>query len=236
MQLKARILELEGQLKARNPSSTNAHATYASVASRPPVYTKVVLKSQKRAAPRLLRARDAPATFEKLHVKINDTRALHKCKTLRQVNSLINLTLKHIGIKKEVYRFSKIGNSVLELYFVVSNKEMILTKLYESGAEVLHDFQVSVAPTYGANANMVANTIKRLTNLCVRQGTFRNLKECIFRGHSAEIVTAVSQAIEMRNSPPLGSILTQNPQNADIHMEVSNEENSPLCAASASRD
>jgi hypothetical protein len=140
---------------------------------------------------------------------------------MRDVNRLLRACIKSLDLTKEIYRFSKIGNSVLELYHAQQNSEIVYEKLIMKNADVLLDFEPGKAPTYGSHSKMKENTVKRLTNLCVRQGTFVLLKKCILTGHTPEICEAVEQALSARLelTANAANLVTNNhPDHIDVDM------------------
>lgn len=231
-QLKAQLAELTATraapppvantaapLEQRDINSTNKPTTYANILAKPapaPITTKNFVK---KAAPKLLAQRPEPTQFGKLYVKINDSRPIKKCKTAKEVQSLLEGVLQFLKIRKQVFRCSKIGNSIMEIYFPLENRSYIIDQLIYNQAEILQNFNPAAAPTYGRLRDCTEKTIKRLTHL-YRNAHLKNLRECILKEYSPEIQEAVINAALPNDQPE--TIMAQDDSDMDPAVDVNN--------------
>ena len=178
----------------------------------------------KKAASRLLAPRKDPAKFDRLHVRMNDSRSLKRCDTAKQVNKLISDCLKRYGIKREVIRFSKIGNSVLELYFAADSRSKVIDNLVYHQCEILDDFDPLARPTYGVDNTFEDKAVKRLAFL-YKSANLVNLRATILHGYpevfQAKVVGFATELLEdpnARYNPAPAPRNQEDPTKEDIDM------------------
>lgn len=180
----------------------NTQPTYASVARTnvPPQPKKRVLnkKTARRISSKMFAERSDPVEFEKIHIKINDNRALKRCRNMRESNELIRNALVYLGVKKSVTRFSKIGNSILELYVPAALKQDVVEQLALKNTTLVR-FNPKEIPVYCKAETCKERTANRLYSLISRKGTFMNLKKSILSGHFADVIDMVEAKIAARD-------------------------------------
>ena len=114
-----------GHNQARNTAPANAPQAEAD--GRPqgqdqaaPTYANkaqgATTKHIQRMGRSLFKPKQEPAQFEKVVIKMTDTRALKKAKNAKEITAIIQQSLKALGIRNDVFRVSKIGNGIMELY------------------------------------------------------------------------------------------------------------------------
>ena len=157
------------------------------------------------SAPRVLRRRAAqliapvttPIGVKRLHIRITDPRPLRKCKSAREANMLVEGLLKEVGIRRRVMGFSRIGNSILEIYTPDGdeNLSLVAERLHRKRAVVLHDHKPWELPQHGSKdlQEIQAKMTARLAFLYRRARTV-NHRNAILEGYSAEIREAVLTA------------------------------------------
>jgi Holliday junction resolvasome RuvABC endonuclease subunit len=140
----------------------------------------------KRMASTLLRAKQEPLEFERIHVKLNDKRALKKCKNIREVRALIKSMLMLLGVNQWVYDFSTIGHSIIELYARTDMIQQISEAFAAKKIEMIEDLDLTVAPEYSKIENVTSKVAKRLSWVYAN-AKFMNLKNAVLEGLSEEI-------------------------------------------------
>lgn len=143
----------------------------------------------------MLAPREAPLEFQRTHIRIQDARGLRACKSAGEVDSIIRSTLTTLGIKKRVVAFSKIGNSILELYTATRDRDEILEAFARYGVEVIQNFDVLAAAPHVRMHDPTPKVINRLTYL-YRRAHVMNMRACILAGYPDEISNAVRLAVE----------------------------------------
>lgn len=129
--------------------------------------------------------------FEKTHIRINDSRSLRNCRSARDVSDVISSTLKHIGVKGKVVAFSKIGNSVLELYTACKDRNFMHDAYAQHEVEVLVNYNVAEPAPHARMRDPTEHIVRRLTYLMRRASVVR-LRECILQGYSEHIKDLVN--------------------------------------------
>jgi hypothetical protein len=176
-------------------------ASYAVVAAAAP-RPAVSQKRHKSLASKMLRPKTtAPATFGKLYIRVEDSRALKRCRNMQEVNQTIRTSLKSLGINPLVFRFSKIGNSLLELYYADDDEIAITLRLRQHGIQFTYDMptvrpgvQIQLPPEV-----LATKTVNRLSRLYARANLV-NLKKTILQGHPDDIQQRVLDAVTAAHS------------------------------------
>jgi hypothetical protein len=181
--------------------NVSAPTSFAAVAAK--AKDKVLAKKKAgKVALGMMKPRTDPLKFTKLHLKINDSRPIKACGTAKEVNELFNNLLNNIGIRKDVFLYSKIGNSILEIF--VPDDETILQrvmdKLVAKKVETLDYVNPTTVPAYAKCANAMEMTAVRLAFL-YKKAQLKNLKECILQDCSAELIELVKSKISPKDAP-----------------------------------
>ena len=128
--------KLNSKLRVKNNDPTPAQAaTYAQVAAKAPMKKLLFSKAKMVKVQSLLSPRPPPLEFTKLWLEITRSDLIKSCKTSREVTIMIKEVLKSIGIGSEVVQFSKIGNSILEIY--VTKSKLSWVKAHLKSVELL---------------------------------------------------------------------------------------------------
>ena len=162
---------------------------------QPQLWSTVVGRHSRRSALKkaktMLLPRATPMEFEKTHIRINDSRSLRNCRSARDVSDVISSTLKHIGVKGKVVAFSKIGNSVLELYTACKDRNFMHDAYAQHEVEVLLNYNVAEPAPHARMRDPTDHIVRRLTYLMRRANVVR-LRECILQGYSDRIKELVN--------------------------------------------
>ena len=98
--------------------------------------------------------------------------------------------MKALGIHKDVVQFSKIGNSILEIYVSKDKLQIVRDSLLKIGATILPHCPAHIIPEYFVHASPQQMAIQRMAFL-YKATSNRNLRECILRGESSETSAAI---------------------------------------------
>jgi hypothetical protein len=183
-----------------------SYASVAQAAANRPVTSR----RHNAIAAKMLAPKTRPAAnFSKVYVTVTDNRALKRCQSMADVNATVRASLKYYGVNNLVHKFSKIGNSLLELYFVEENEEELIERLHNKSVQYSYDM-----PTERPGVQLqlpaevlAAKTVNRLTRLYER-AKFVKLREAILRGHPEAIRNTVLAAAEAATTPAPVATLT----------------------------
>lgn len=139
--------------------------------------------------------------IKKLHVRLKDKRPLKEATSSKEVNKIIEAGLKATKLSNLVIAYSKIGNSVLELYYEDSKEEKLRARLRDEEIETIHDFEAMAPALDGQNKE--ATIVKRLRYLFNRYQSNR-FRTAILDGYNEDITNQV------RNWDPEAIKETQN--------------------------
>lgn len=189
------IVEIDYIDKEQSAASTS----YANVAKAgPKMNMPTSKKGWKKVTASMIRPVQEPLEFSKLHLTITDSRPLKRCKNAREVNALLRKLLIHIGIANQVLLFSKIGNSILEIYVPTKDLRDIVGKIEAKEIQLNPGYNPTEVPAHvvedEAIERMEAKAIKRVAFLYCR-AWLKKLKECIFDGFDESFRTKVLQEI-----------------------------------------
>jgi hypothetical protein len=106
------------------PPKPTKPATYAAAVKKKAAPSKI-----KRLAARMTAPREAPLQFQRLHIRVSDTRPLKMAATRQEKQKLIQAFLKHQDMRKSVFIASPIGNSIIEVYVRQDHLAQIQEKL-----------------------------------------------------------------------------------------------------------
>lgn len=170
-----------------------SYAEMARTGTGSPSFSKRTIR--RRAATLLLARTEEPLEFAKVHVKMTDSRQLKKCKSSQETNQLIGEAIRHIGARRETFAFSKIGNSMLELYVPAKKLDEVKETIKRNGAVVEEGFDATAIPVYTRQTAEQAKAfaIRRLAFL-YRRATLVNLRSCILSGFPEDVQQAVRVA------------------------------------------
>ena len=150
----------------------------------------------RRRAETLFEVRDSkPLEFAKIYVKVGNPRSLKQAKTAREANQIVSKAIASLGVKKDVFLYSKIGNSMIELYVPADKRTQVAGQIKWSGGVIDNNFDAREVPVYGKQTpEQVGNhMVKRLAYL-YRRARLVNLKKCILDGYREEVKVAVREA------------------------------------------
>jgi hypothetical protein len=187
--------------KAKTRIQHQGPKSYANVAAIPPVVTTRPRRVTK-ASTTIFQERKEAAEFSRLH--FNTPRANYKnLNSSKEVTQAIRGALKSAGIASKVPLFSKIGDSVLELYVPKCEVENVTQIMESKKVKQLTNFDLLATPKIStvpqkAMENML---VKRLTFL-YRIAKFQKLKECILAGVPEEL----RQTIKDQAAAPGGDV------------------------------
>jgi hypothetical protein len=131
-------------------------------------------KAWKRVTASLVKERTEPLQFKKIHIRITDSRPLKRCKSAKEVNELLRQLLKHIGIEHLCPLYSKIGNSILEVYVPANSLRDVIGTLEMKKVEILFESKAA----------------KRLAFL-YKRARLVNLKKCVLEGFDEAFVQKI---------------------------------------------
>jgi hypothetical protein len=176
-----------------------------------------------------------PAIYRKLQFRLFSGLRLEK-------NASINVALRSIlgGLKiKSAKAVSKIGNSILEIYYLEADHDDIVNKLVASGLTVMEDISNATpefaAGVQGRDYEAVKGKVIGRLSILYRNTISKALRACILQGHSDDIQAEV---IRRTNSPATLRVPTQADAMSDISsdLEVTPTSASPPITALSSQD
>lgn len=179
---------------------TSLH-TYADKAKK---NIKIKKKSIMKAAAQAIAPKAEPVEFGKLRFLINNSRALK----VQKPRPVIRAILKTLKIEKKTFDFSKIGNSVVEIYYPKTEETFIKDAIKAKNLVLINE-GVMQAPAFGQmNQEIKTKIINRLTSL-YRFNKLKKLRECILEGYTPEIQEEVLTKVhEMHNGSTLMEVET----------------------------
>jgi hypothetical protein len=183
----------------------------------------------KKTLTKLVATRGEPLEFKKLWLKIADRRPLMRCRDSTEVNELLNAMLKHLGIRRKVLSFSRIGNTLLEIYFPALELGFIMSQLAEFRVETVQNFDVTAIPAHAklsAPEAVEQVVVKRLAHL-VKRNKLKKMRECILLDvpeNTARKVMELAAEMERKDKATAqlvqaGNIFSAN-ENGDMTLDV----------------
>jgi hypothetical protein len=182
-----KITEDESQTEQNKPKSWAETAAAAKHLPQPAKTPAGI----KRAARNMFSVRKPAAEFQRIHLRIQDTRFLSKLPK-KQHQKAIRESLKGLGINSKVCRVSRIGKSILELYIVQAEMDNIKNKLKEKKVEIIENLDLLASPANGllTTADSEGQVVKRLGFL-YKNAPFQKLKEAILAGLPGSVVARI---------------------------------------------
>ena len=199
----------------KHPTDKDQTKTYAKIAATPFVGKPKAAYSKARAehlAARAIALPSEPIEFTRIHFRPH--RSLKACRSGAETRAVITNMLEKLEIynrkpykRSQVFEWSKIGNSLIEIYVPTAEAETVHNTLQKHGLTVYRDLDLLATPENG-NSEVDVNeiTCRRLGNL-LHRNRLRNLKLCILQGLPEATKTrikAYSQEAEKNNqaAPP----------------------------------
>ena len=159
--------------------------TYAAVASKHrPTLPKSDLKAR-RAGIQLFKGPPKKDDISKLYIRLGDKRPIKNAKTAKEISQVVDAGLKAMRIKRYVLTYSKIGNSVLELYVEDQKREAVISRLRMEEIQILENFQ-PLAPALGREVQTEL-VVRRLAFLLKRYNSAR-FHKAILSGIPPEVI------------------------------------------------
>lgn len=177
-----------------------------------------ILQKKKRAiniaAKKSLAPRGEPVEFEKIQIQLESTSQMRKTKNNKEKIALIWAMTRIMGIRKSVFEVSYIGNSIIEMYVVKNDKDMISTMLKIRKIRI-----VEVDPFENPSFKDQAPLTDKNQEIAVRRLAFLyhranlvNLKACIIQDLKSEYVERIKNST---NIDQLAVELVQSESNND---------------------
>ena len=178
-----------------NKTMAQPATSYAAAAAKTPNQAPARRAIQRRARAMMTPRSENPIEFEKLYIKSHDARSLKCAKSAKEANDTVREVLRSAGVKKDVFAFSRIGNSIIELYVPKEQKNCVRGTLRYAGCVVQEDFDAATPPIFGKKSpeDLKGLIVRRLAYL-YRRARLANLKRCILEGFSEDICQAVRDA------------------------------------------
>jgi hypothetical protein len=142
-------------------------------------------KKNQESLTRMITPVGEPKEFNRVHIRLTDSRALKYCKSMKEVTEILRNLLESIKIKHLVVDFSLIGRSVLELYTTKEKNQELVETLKKSKASIIENFDLSLAPTFGKGIDTEEKLVKRLAYIYVRN-KLKNMRKAILQGIKEE--------------------------------------------------
>jgi hypothetical protein len=162
----------------------------------------------RRQARKVLAPRTEPLEFAKMHLKIQDARPLKRTASAAEANKLLGETLRLVGVKKHVFAFSKIGNSILEIYVPTGSKVVVEQQLAKADITSIPDFNALELPAFGKkSAEMVREAIVKRLTFQYKRARLTNLRECILRGVDENICAEIRAACSRPDTATFGGVV-----------------------------
>jgi len=195
---------LQPQFKKSTTAKANIRndpKSYANVAAAPPA---VVTRPRRvtKASSTIFQERKEAAEFSRLH--FNTPRANYKkLNSSKEVTQAIRGALKSAGIASKVPLFSKIGDSVLELYVPTCEVDNVTRILETKKVKQLTNFDLLATPAKSTvPQNEMENKLVKRLSFLYRIAKFRRLKECVLEGVPEEL----RQLIREQAAAPGGDV------------------------------
>ena len=218
----AELIDTKVASKSNEPTPAEAR-TFAAVAAKAPAKKLPFSKAKLIKVHSLMAPRPPPLEFSKIWIKITRSDLIKSCKNSTEVTGMLREALKSMKIHSEVVQFSKIGNSILEIYVVSEKLDWVLSNLKKCGSVVVPHCAAHIVPEYGVNPNAHQMAIQRLAWL-YSKNLNRNLRACIVAGESIETINAVMAVVqrkqEMSNVNICGPGVTYHDEDSSIPAEL----------------
>lgn len=188
--------------KESNPLTNNPEKgpTFATIAAKEPpkMIRKKMPKFNKEKAVQLFLPPPPPKLYSKIHLQMPYNRELRKHDKQAKAEYL-KAAIEGLGIKKHIAMYSRIGNSILEIYLPTANLSKVTDILSKKHIKLI-DYDPKIIPSFATKKEVVNITIKRLQFLLTKARAI-NLKNCIKDGHCEAVLAGlrytVSESDEM---------------------------------------
>jgi hypothetical protein len=144
----------------------------------------------------MIRKPGQPAEFQKIVFKLNDSRPLKNCTNYREVTKKVTTMFHKLQIKDDVFMWSKIGNSILEI--IVPEEAARDTKLaiFDNEMDIIEHPKLWLPPAHHNGPWDDTRFIKRNAFL-YRTARLLNIRKCIIESMPAQFQDAVKEQAEL---------------------------------------
>jgi hypothetical protein len=129
---------------------------------------------------KLISPKPEPSEFDRIHIIIENTRAL-KGKSNEIRAEILASLLKFFGIKNKVVLWSLIGNAVLEIYVPSLTTNTVMERIQIKGATAILNPDIWAVPEFMDATKFIEATMNRV-KWQSKKSNFLNLTKCIRQG------------------------------------------------------
>ena len=155
--------------------------SYATIVKKTSKKELLNIKKLKKNGANLLGPKKESADFERLHISVQDNRPLKECLHPGQLRNTMELAMEYIGIYDQVVAVSKIGTSIMEIYFPKETKEFVVNQLALSKVIIYNNLNIHCSPDFGPTKNFKEKRNHRLAYLLAKS-KYVKLNRCILNG------------------------------------------------------
>jgi hypothetical protein len=180
----------------KHEAKNNSWAKAVTNGDMKPQVKKREARKLKAEIDRMIKKPGQPAEFKKIVFKLQDSRPLKNCTSYSEVTKKVTGMFQRLQIKDDVFMWSKIGNSIIEIIVPEEAERDTKLAIFDSEMELIDQPKLWLPPAHHIGPWDDTRFIKRNAFL-YRTARLVNIRKCIIESMPEQFQDAVKEQADL---------------------------------------